>query len=217
VTKVTSGIARHGSLPQAPAAARAVIVVLTGLAVGVATSVLQQYLDSPWLALVNAASPWLVPAFVVGAMERWPLPAAVAGLATCVLEVAGYYVTTSLRGFAVSTAFIGFWGVCAVLGGPLFGVAGCLWRSGSERLRGLGATAVPAAFISEGVIAYGLRLGYTSSMVLFVLLGVAALVLLGVPGRRLASAVGWLLPVLALGIVAQLALGLVYTQSFTHG
>jgi len=39
---------------------------------------------------------------------------------------------------------------------------------------------------------------------------------LKVPGRRFGSLARWLLPVLAAALLAELALGLVYTQSFVR-
>jgi hypothetical protein len=207
---------RSAAYYGAPLPTRVTVVVLTGLAVGAATSFGQGHLSSPWLALVNSASPWLVPSFAVGALERRPLPAAAAGLVTCLLEVVGYYVTTSLRGFSGGVSFEVFWTVCALVGGPLFGVAGCLWRSGSEWLRGLGAAVVPAAFLAEGLIGYGLNLHYTSSAALFVLLGLAFAVILGFPGRRLPGLARWIVPALAVGVAAELLLDLVYSQTFTR-
>jgi hypothetical protein len=47
--------------------------------VRVLTSLLQKYLDLPWLALVNAASPWLTTAFVAGALQSRLATAAVVG------------------------------------------------------------------------------------------------------------------------------------------
>jgi hypothetical protein len=213
---VTTRILRPAPSSGATLPTRVTVVVLAGLAVGAATSFGQAHLNSPWLALVNSASPWLVPSFAVGALERRPLPAAVAGLVTCLLEVVGYYVTTSLRGFSGSVGFEVFWSACALLGGPVFGVAGCLWRSGSERLRGLGAAVIPAAFAAEGLIGYGLDLHYTSSAALLVVLGVAFAVILGLPGRRLPGLARWIVPVLAVGVAAELLLGLLYNQTFTR-
>jgi hypothetical protein len=207
---------RHGPAPAAtatpgvPLAVRLAIVIVAGLGVGVATSFLQAHLGSPWLALVNSASPWLVPAFAVGALERDRAPAAAAGLAACVLEVAGYFATSRLRGFSGGLSFELFWTGCALAGGPLFGLAGWLWRTGPARLRGLGAAALPAAFAAEGLIAYAVRLHYTSSAVLFVILGAVAALALGWPGRRWPGLARWFLPALAAGILAELLVGLLY-------
>lgn len=199
-----------------PLAARVAIVLAAGLAVGAATSILQLHLHWPWLALVNSASPWVVPAFAVGAMKRRVQAAAAAGLAACLLEVAGYYATARLLGFQAGHLFVLFWTVCALAGGPLFGAAGWLWRAGPAKLRGLGAAALPAAFLAEGLAGYGLRLHYASSAVLFAVLGAAAAIMLGYPGRRSASLARWLVPVLAAGIIAELVLDLVYSSALAR-
>lgn len=193
---------------------RVTVVVLAGLAVGAATSLLQAHLNPPWLALVNSASPWLVPAFAAGVLARRYPVAAAAGLVTCVLEVAAYFLTASVRGFSGGLGYEAFWVACGLVGGPLAGTAGAAWRSDAARWRGLGAAVLPAAFLAEGLVGYGVRLHYWSSAVLFALLGVAAAVALGWPGRRAASLVRWLPPVLAAAVLAELALGLIYRGTF---
>ncbi|MEV5750140.1 DUF6518 family protein [Actinoallomurus sp. NPDC052308] len=187
-----------------------------GIVMGAVTDVLQKYLDLPWNSLVNAASPWLAPAFAVGALQRRLWGAAVAGLATCVFELVGYYVTAAARGYFAGGGhgILLFWGGCAVAGGPVLGMAGRLWWRGPGRLRGLGAAVLAAAFLAEAIVAYGWRLHYTASAVLFAGLGVAVGVLLGLRGRRYVDLARWLLVVLPIGLLAELALGLVYDQSF---
>jgi hypothetical protein len=198
-------------------AIRVAAVVLVGLVVGAGTEVLQEYLDAPWSSLVNAASPWLAPAFAVGALQRRAWGAALAGVMTCVFELAGYYVTSAVRGYYASAgghAILLFWTGCAVAGGPVFGAAGRLWWQASGRLRGLGAAVLGAAFLAEAVVSYGLRLHYTSSAVLFATIGVVLLALLGLRERQYAHIGRWLLATFAAGVIAEFALGLVYDQSF---
>jgi hypothetical protein len=193
---------------------RFVFVLAVGLGVGAVTSLLQGQTGAPWDSLVNAASPWLAPAFIVGAF--WPLPsgAALAGLATCLLELVGYYVTANARGFASSHSELLFWGVCAVVGGPVFGAAGWVWWRGPWRLRGLGAAVLVAAFIAEAFVSYGWRLHYGSSVILFAVTGLVAGVLLGIHRHQHVRIAMWLAAALPVGIVAELMLGLVYRQSF---
>jgi Family of unknown function (DUF6518) len=176
--------------------------------------VLQRYLNTPWLALVNSASPWLAIAFATGAMWRGYRAAAVAGLATCVAEVAAYFLIAAIKGYPAGSGFVVFWTACGLAGGPLFGLAGRLWRgdagnAAARDLRGIGAAALPAAFLAEGLVGYGVRLHYTSSAILFAVVGAAAALALGLPAGRMRGLVRWLVPVLACGIVAELALGLV--------
>jgi len=80
---------------RSPLSARIAAVLVIGQLVGALTSILQEYLDSPWLSLVNAASPRLAPMFAAGALWARPAVAALAGAATGLLELAGYYLTTA--------------------------------------------------------------------------------------------------------------------------
>jgi hypothetical protein len=197
------------------AISRVAVVVGLGLVTGAVTSVLQKYLGFPWLSLVNAASPWLAPAFVAGALQRRPGVAAVAGLGTCLFELLGYYLTTAVRGYYASGGhgILLFWTACAVVGGPVFGSAGSLWRQAPARLRGLGTSVLTAAFLAEALVAYAWRLHYWSSAVLFAVVGVVLFAVLGRRERHLPAA-RWLGATLPLGVLAELLLGLVYGRSF---
>jgi hypothetical protein len=66
-------------------------------------------------------------------------------------EVLSYYVTSMARGFPASHAYIVFWTVCALAGGPLFGLAGWAWRRATGRARAIGAAFLPGTFIAEGI------------------------------------------------------------------
>jgi hypothetical protein len=202
--------ADRGSLEHLP---RAVIVLVIGLGVGVLTSILQQHLNQPWLSLVNAASPWLTPMFAMGALWRRPGVAAFAGLATGLLELIGYYATASARGYSAGHAIVLFWTACAVVGGPVFGLAGWAWWRESGRLRGLGAAALPAAFFAEAIVVYGFRLHYASTAVLFAVLGVIVAALLGFRGRQHLRLLAWLGVTLPAGVIAELILNQIYSQS----
>ncbi|HEX3908643.1 MAG TPA: DUF6518 family protein [Mycobacteriales bacterium] len=189
-------------------------VVVLGLAVGAATSVLQTYLDTPWASLANAASPWLVPAFAVGLLWRRVTSAALAGFVVCGLELLGYYATAVARGYSASPNELRFWGACAVIAGPVLGAAGWAWRQESPRLRGLGASVLVAAWLAEAAVAYAWRLHYYSTAILFATIGLFILVGLGTYRRQHRRIVQWLALVLPIGILAEYALGLVSHQAF---
>jgi hypothetical protein len=193
-------------------AGRIAAVAVTGLAVGAATSVLQKYLNQPWLSLVNSASPWLAPMFALGALWRRAASAAVAGLATGLLELAGYYVTAAARGYPAGGGILLFWTACAVAGGPLLGASGWLWWQGSGRLSDAAASVLPASFLAEAGVAYAWRLHYYSSAVLLAVIGIAVLALTGLRGRRPVRAARWLLVTFPAGAVAELLLDLIYRQ-----
>jgi hypothetical protein len=186
----------------------AVLLALAmGVAVGVLTSLLQAHLEFPWLALVNAASPWLTTAFVAGALQSRLRTAMLVGVGATMLEVVAYYVTADLRGFGVSMTYVTVWSLCAVVGGPIFGAAGHVWRRAAPA--GLGAALLVAAYASEAVVAYHFRLGYTSTAVFF---GVVALFLavgLGRHRNQYPALARWLLPTFIAGVAGHAALGLV--------
>lgn len=94
--------------------------------------------------------------------------AAAAGLTTCGLQLVGYYVTAHVRGHSAGGAIVVFWAACAIAGGPIFGVAGHLWRTSPPRLKGLGAAVLAAAFLGEGLWSYLHELRYYATAALWI-------------------------------------------------
>ena len=150
---------------------------LIGALIGAATTVVQPHLGLPWSALVNSASPWLLGGFVAGALAGRRGPAIGAGLLACVVEVRAYYSTATSIAMPVDHHLTAFWLACAVVGGPIAGLAGWGWRRGTGRLRAYGAAFPAGTFIAEAVGAYGLRLHYDPAAALFLLIGVTLLCL----------------------------------------
>jgi len=126
------------------------LVLVAGIATGVLTQLGQSVLPAGWSQAANAISPWLLVGFLVGsAMPDWRT-AALAGAATLALALIGYYAMTMLRfGIGGSTASLVFWGLGAVVGGPVFGAAGWWWRRGSHRARASALGLLTAAFMAE--------------------------------------------------------------------
>ena len=81
------------------------------------------------IALANAAGPWIVTAFAVGALAGAPLAGALTATAALVAAVAIYYLTVYLYGNDVAdlVRFAGVWLAVSVVVGPL-GAAGGAWR-----------------------------------------------------------------------------------------
>ena len=131
-----------------------------GIAIGAATAFLETHLSQPWNSLANAASPWLLGGFAAGALARRSRLAVVAGLSACAIMVAAYYGTAAAIDMPVARYLGGFWLGCAVIGGPVSGLAGWAWRRGSGRVRAYGAAFPAGTFIAEAVGAYGFRLHY---------------------------------------------------------
>jgi hypothetical protein len=178
------------------------LAIAAGLAVGVLTSFGQGVLSGAGNAFVNSASAWLVVPLMVGTLFHRVRSAAWAGLVCCLLQLIGYDITAELRGFAVSTSVEGFWGACALIGGPLFGIAGHLWRFGPATRRGLGPAALAAAFITEGAWNYVHALQRPVTGALWIAIG-AVIALAGLRGRH---GWRWLALTLPLGLLAEIAL-----------
>jgi Family of unknown function (DUF6518) len=196
---------RYGRCARSGTGTRAVARLGAGLAIGaaigVATSFAQAWLSMPWDALANSASPWLAGGFAAGALQSRRGGAVAAGLSACVLEVLGYYATSIARGFPASHAYIIFWTVCALAGGPLFGLAGWAWRHAAGRARVIGAAFLPGTFIAEGIGAYLLRLHYPWGAVLYLAIGAVLLFVVGRSARRL-DLLAWTGVVTVVGLIA---------------
>jgi MFS family permease len=129
---------------------RLLVVLVAGLGLGVVTQVLQSALPTGWPQAANAISPWLLVAFLVGSVMPDRTSAVVAGTATLSLALVGYYATTQLRyGIGGGTSSLIFWGLGAVVGGPVFGLAGYTWRTGEHRYRAVALVLLAAAFLAE--------------------------------------------------------------------
>lgn len=199
--------------PAAAASARGLrllLPVVLGIAVGSLTSFGQTYLDAPWSAFVNSASAWLLAPFFVGTLAGSRRGAAAAGVLTCSLQLLAYYITSELRGFPPGGSILVFWAGCALLGGPLFGLAGNLWRTGPPSLRGLGGATMASAFLAEGLWTYLHLLGYRTTAVLWLGIGGALALTLA---RRIRD-LGWLALALPAAVLAEIALSAIYSQAF---
>ncbi len=128
------------------------LVVVVGLLIGVATQIGQGILPDGLSQAANAISPWLFAAFLLGSRMPERRSAAVAGIGALVFALVGYYAMVQLRfGYGASTNSLLLWGIAALIGGPVFGVAGWTWRfeSGWRRAGAIGLLA--AVPIAEGL------------------------------------------------------------------
>ena len=127
-------------------------------------------------------------AFALSLLARRPTDAAAAGFASLALLLTGYVVSDWARGYPSSHALIAFWGLAAVLAGPVLGLAGYGVRRGSRAAAAWSTGVVAGVLIGEGV--YGLTyLSATTSAVYWwaeLATGLALLVGL-IEGRRLGS------------------------------
>ena len=126
--------------------------VAVGLAAGALSALGKAHLGAGTLAeLANSLSTWLVAPFLVGALTGSRRSAAFAGFTTSAMQLAGFYVVAHLQGIGTTGALVAFWTASAVAGGPIFGVAGQLWRTTA---RGPGMAVLAGVFIAEGLYAY---------------------------------------------------------------
>jgi Family of unknown function (DUF6518) len=83
--------------------------------------------------LANAASPWIMVAFVAGALQPSIRFGALAGTFTLLVAVLTYYVGFLASGASFLLPFLALWAAAAVVGGGLFGLAGGAWRADRAR------------------------------------------------------------------------------------
>lgn len=147
-----------------------------GVALGVATSFGQTYLPNPVSQLANSFSVWLLVSFIFGVFSARHYQALAGGGLLQVAALFGYYLTANLRfdsGHG-STGVLLFWLVGGVLGGPVLGLAGHLYRS--NRMAVLALSAITVVILSEALYMFAV-LRYTGEGVCFLTL--AALVFAG--------------------------------------
>jgi hypothetical protein len=157
-----------------------VAAAAVGLVAGALTQVGQAVLPDLLRPFANAISPWLAVAFGVGAAASSRRAAAASGLLALVLALVGYLGLVFVRlGYGPSLGGANLvWLLGAIVGGPVFGLAGRWWRTDEGWLRALGAALLGAAAIAEG--AYLSRIEtVAASAPLFVVLGLLVPIVLG--------------------------------------
>jgi hypothetical protein len=110
------------------------VAIGLGLVIGAETLIGQGRLPGAWQHLANTGGPWLVGAFFIGAFMPSQRLAATAGLATLFGCLLGYYVAAHiLVDASADSGTVVFWIGAALVGGPLFGLAGHWWRAADAR------------------------------------------------------------------------------------
>jgi hypothetical protein len=180
---------------------RVAVIVAVGLATGVLTQLGQSVLPDGWSQVANAISPWLFVAFLVGSLMPDRAWAAAGGIATLLLAMVGYYAMTELRyGIGGGTSSLILWGLGAIVGGPVFGIAGHTWRVGPDRPRGIAIGLVAAVAIAEGIY-NAVTLSSPAVGAGFIVAGLLAPVVLGRSRDARLWGYAAMLPALALGAV----------------
>jgi hypothetical protein len=186
-------------------AGRVGLIAAVGLLAGVATQLGQSLLPDGVSQAANSISPWLLVAFLLGSRmpdRRW---AALAGFGALAFALLGYYGMVQLRfGYGGSTGALVLWGIGALVGGPVFGVAGWTWRfeDGWRRSTAIGLLAAVA--IAEGGYLFGI-LPEPAVGVAFILVGLCVPLVLGRGTAERARAYLAVVPALALGVIGYIA------------
>ena len=186
------------------------IAALIGLAAGSLTQVGQGVLPDGWRVIANSITPWLAVAFLTGAVAPGRASAVAGGIVSLLGALVGYYALVAIRfgyGPSLSGAML-LWLIAAVVGGPVFGLAGHWWRGPDAWRRAVGPALLGAAAIAEGVYLSGIET-VAAATPGFLVVGVALPVLLGRSRDDRLRGLAALVPCLALGaagFVATLAL-----------
>jgi hypothetical protein len=184
----------------------ALLALVAGLALGLFSGLGDRLPPDTFLhvvvALANAAGPWLVTAFVVGALAGAPLAGALTATAALAAAVSVYYLTIYVAGNTVADVArsAGVWLAVSVVVGPLLGAAGGAWARPRRAFDRIGAVALLAgALAAEAILRLiqveawtGLDLARTDIQVGLIELAAAAVlpaVLLS-PGERLRGYLG---------------------------
>jgi hypothetical protein len=126
-------------------------VGVVGLAVGVLTLVGQGVVPGDWNHLVNSGAVWLLFAFFAGSLVRSPGWAACAGLETLAGTLVGYYLARFVAyDMSPARGTLLFWVVLALVGGPIFGLAGSWWCDRHRLKQAAGAALLGGVFLAEG-------------------------------------------------------------------
>jgi hypothetical protein len=187
------------------------VALVVGLATGAVTQILQGVLPEAIGSLANSVTPWLAVAFVVGSMTRRAWLAAAAGALTLLAALVGYYWLVQVRfGYGLELrGTVVVWLVAAVVGGPVFGLAGSWWRGDRPWRRAVAAALLGAAAISEG--GYLSRIETVAAIApAYVVVGLALPILLGRSREDRIRGLLLLLPCVALGVAGFVATILLY-------
>jgi len=146
-----------GVSPWTCATRLVVLGALTGLALGALTRWVDNLPDG-WRSLALIGAPWLGLAFLLGAFAvLWGARsrvAAVVGAVATVGAVLGYYGYMRIVEHEANAYYLAhyltFWLVPALLGGPLFGAAGAVWRGGHGPIKAGAVGLLSAVCVGEG-------------------------------------------------------------------
>jgi len=138
------------STPERTMLVAASVAVLTGLAVGIGTQVLQGVLPGSWGVVANSGVAWALGAFAVGMAMPSARAGALCGATAMVLATLSYYWAVDwFEGISSGSRGALVWSVAGLVAGPAFGFAGHVARMQPDR-RGVALAPVAGIFVGEG-------------------------------------------------------------------
>jgi len=182
-------------------------IVGLGLAFGALTVLGQAALPGSWNHFANSGSVWLIAAFVVGVLMPSVIWAMMGGFISLVMALAGYTAVITVLGPNYPFSTIAFWGAVALVGGPIFGLAGQWWRNTAGSWRHAASSALMGGvFIAEGGYMLTIILDTLAGWVSIVI-GVLLAILLPSSWKDRSRSLAALIPIVFLGIGAYALLG----------
>jgi hypothetical protein len=150
------GLAPGPSLVSARSrlAARLILAVVVGAAVGAVTEWSVPHLPFALEPLGNTAAPWVLVAFAVALTALGARESLMLAVVTLVALVLGFYVAEAWRGWGVSRHQVELWSAASVVVGPLVGLAACWLRQAGRTAGAVGAGVLGGLLAGEAV--YGL-------------------------------------------------------------
>jgi hypothetical protein len=127
------------------------VAVAAGLVTGALTLAGQAVLPTEANRLANSGAIWVTVAFALGWRTPSDVFAALAGLLALVAALVGYFVAAAIANAGVSASTVAIWVGVALVGGPVFGIAG-RWRAAAPGWRAaVAAAALGAVYLAEGL------------------------------------------------------------------
>jgi hypothetical protein len=194
-------IVAHPTGVSGSRARRALLAIAVGLATGALTLVGQALLDDGWQRLANSGAIWLAVAFGIGAVMASDREAAVAGIATLLLALVGYQLAAWAAHASLGASGLVIWSGTALVGGPVFGLAGRRWRADTGRVRVLAIALLGAVFVAEGADTLISIPNLAPTGWVEVLVGLGVPFLLGRDRRERLAALVVLVPLALLGLL----------------
>ena len=130
-----------------------IYAIIWGIIVGLLTVVGQKFLPGSFNSFANSGSVWLIPAFYVSRryyQRKQAIFFSVIYLLVCVETYYTFYKLSWKTGFMFDFHEI-TWILCAIIFGYIFGLGGYLAKNGSDRMRVICMTMLPATFLAEGL------------------------------------------------------------------